>query len=165
VYADELAKQEGGLFRLKVILNEAFSDPADKAVADEYVNPVSLEPYHVVLRELKSQEMVQYVGLADAKRLAWLEEKLGGCIIDHNLIGHDEKKVPEAAVANIIRQSSTILFHVLEVWQKALPLAKRMQKASAGSAPSSSPGAVPLPPAGEPTLGNTASEPDSISRS
>jgi len=128
-----LVAKTGGLFRTRIVLAEAFGDEGEEEIAAGYSNPVTGEPYYVVMRELRSAELLEYMQVPDADKFRTLEGKLQDYIVEHNLVAEGGKTVSAQTVADIIRQSGTLLYHVLGTWQAALPLLKKMQKASAGS--------------------------------
>lgn len=136
MYADELAKKPGGLFRLKVVLADAFPDDDQAEIRAGYENPATGEPYFVVLRELRSSELVAYMEVPDKDKFKSLESGLQAYIIEHNLVNSKGEAVALEMVTEVIRQSGAVLYHVLSVWQQSLPLLRRMRKESAGSPPS-----------------------------
>ena len=133
MYADELLKNKGGLFKLKIVLADAFDPevPEEKAMIDELKNPETNDPYYVVLRELTSTETVEYMDAEDKARTAMLINKLSNMVIDHNFVKSDGNRADNGAVYKILVESGSLLLYVLEIWGKRLPLARRMLKASA----------------------------------
>lgn len=138
MYADEILKKTGGLFRVKVELSGAFPD--DEAVRAELVNSRSGEPYYLMLRELKSRELTTYMATPDDKKFELLTDMLPECLIEHNLIKADEALLSNATAVDLVKDSGTLLVYVMQQWQASLPLVKRMRKESAEQPASSSGG-------------------------
>jgi len=133
MYADELLKNKGGLFKLKIVLADAF-DPEvseEKAMIDELKNPETNDPYYIVLRELTATETMEYMDAEDKDRVAMLQAKLPEMIVEHNFSKSDGKPADNGAVYKVLDSSGSLLLYVLEIWGKRLPLARRMLKASA----------------------------------
>lgn len=138
MYADEILKKTGGLFRVRLELAKAF--PEDEELRKELVNEKTGEPYFLVLRELKSRELTTYMATPDDKKFELLTEMLPECIVEHNLIKADGILLPNPAAAELVKDSGTLLVYVLQEWQASLPLVRKMRKASGESPPSSSAG-------------------------
>jgi len=134
MYADELLKNKGGLFNLKIVLADAFDPkvPEEKAMIDELKNPETNDPYYIVLRELTATETMEYMDAEDKDRVAILQAKLPEMIVKHNFIGSAGQPTANSAVYKILDSSGSLLLYVLEIWGHRLPLARRMLKASAG---------------------------------
>jgi len=124
MYADELLKKKGGLFKLKIVLADAFDPevPEEKAMIDELKNPETNDPYYIILREFTATETMEYMGV---------EGKAPEMIIEHNISKSDGNMADNNVVYKVLDSSGSLLLYVLEKWGTSLPLARRMQKASA----------------------------------
>ena len=133
MYADELLKKKGGLFNLKIVLADAFDPevPEEKAMIDELKNPETNDPFYIVLRELTSTETMEYMDAEDKDRVAMLQAKLPDMIVEHNIPKSDGNMADNNTVYKVLDSSGSLLLYVLEKWGTRLPLARRMQKASA----------------------------------
>jgi hypothetical protein len=136
--SDELLKM-GGLFKVKIDLAGAF-DTEDETQKDavDLLTQEDGSSHYIVLREINSAEMLDIQGREQKEITEYLEKKIPECIVEHSLTQSNGNKTPNGDVLKILRLSSSLMVHVLTKWQESLPLAKRMQKASAGQALSSS---------------------------
>jgi len=133
MYADELLKKKGGLFKLKIVLADAFDPevPEEKAMIDELKNPETNDPYYIILREFTATETMEYMGVEGKARVGMLQAKLPEMIIEHNISKSDGNMADNNVVYKVLDSSGSLLLYVLEKWGTSLPLARRMQKASA----------------------------------
>jgi hypothetical protein len=140
--SDELLKK-GGLFKVRINLAEAF-DAEDETQADavDMMSREDGESHYIELREINSAEMLEIQGKEQREITEYLEKKIPECIVDHSFTQSNGNTTPNGDVLKILRLSSSLMIHVLTKWQESLPLAKRMLKASAEQALSSSEAAL-----------------------
>lgn len=140
--SDEILKK-GGLFKVRIELAEAFdADDETQSEAVELLTQDDGTSHYIVLREINSAEMLEVQGLSEREIAGYLEKKIPECTVDHSFTKEGGNRSPNGDVLNILRLSSSLMTHVLTKWQESLPLAKRMHKASAEQALSSSEGAL-----------------------
>jgi hypothetical protein len=136
--SEELLKL-GGLFKVRIDLTEAFdAEDAEQAETVEMLTQDNGDPHYITLREVSSSEMLDVQEMSQSEVTRYLEKKIPDCIVDHSFQTSGGGKTSNGDVLKILRLSSSLMVHVLTKWQEALPLAKRMHKASEEQAPSSS---------------------------
>lgn len=126
-------KKKNGLFTTKINLAEAFDkEDEGQKEAVEMMTQENGESHFIVMRELESAEMLDVQKTSQDEMADKLSKDLGNYICDHSFVLKTGNKLNTSEVVEIVKQSSSLLIHVLETWQGNLPLVKRMQKASAG---------------------------------
>jgi len=136
--SDELLKN-GGLFKIKIDLTGAF-DEEDETQAEtvELLKQSGGTSHYIILREINSAEMMEVQEMSQQEITRYLEKKIPECIVEHSFQTSAGGETSSGDVLKILRLSSSLMVYVLTQWQESLPLAKRMQKASAEQAHSSS---------------------------
>lgn len=136
--SDELLKA-GGLFKTRINLAEAFdTEDETQREAAAALTQDNGESHYIVLREVNSSEMLEVQEKSQREITEYLEKKIPECIVEHSFRTAAGGVTGNGDVLKIIRMSSSLMIYVLTQWQEALPLAKRMQKASEEQARSSS---------------------------
>lgn len=121
MYVDQM-KEKGSLFSFRLELRDAYDDPE---VKKELQDPETDEPYYLEFRELTGDEYRELIKVGKEKQLGALETKLVDCILRHNMKDSDREPASTEDVVAAIRGYGSLFYHVLQEWQKSIPLLEK----------------------------------------
>ena len=121
MYVDKM-KEKGSLFSFRLELQDAYEA---ESVKIELRDPETGDPYYLEFRELSGDEYRELIKVESKDQLATLEGKLVDCILRHNMKNSDREPASVEDVVAAIRGYGSLFYHVLQEWQKSIPLLEK----------------------------------------